>query len=236
VLSLSLPDDVRAALRDEGISEDEMLLMTGDELVERVGPMIVYELAVALTAQGCTIASYSGRRNRLPAEHLRERNLMILRLRLVERMTFTEVGREVRVSRSRVDQVLKGHFGVRKRTRNVITVPATALDALRDALTELLTGRIEDMATEARGPAFGRTLAEFDRVRSLLADVGWEPRDPEADVDLHLGRGRDRALVQALRDSLATQRHLADTHDDAQRERAERAATAVALLLAMVER
>lgn len=237
-MSLSLPDDVRAALRDEGLSDDEMLVMIGDELIERLGAPTVYELAAALTAQGRTLAKYAGSENRPAAPELRERNLSILRLWLIERRSLAEIGREVGLSRSRVDQILKAYFGVHKRRaapRNIVTVPASTLDVLRDALLELLTGCIEDMATEARTPKFPETLAAFDMARSLLTDVGWEPRDPEADVELYLGRGRDRAVVKALRDNLDTQRYLTDTHDDGQRGRAEAAVANLKLLLSRIE-
>jgi DNA-binding CsgD family transcriptional regulator len=239
-LSLSLPDEVRAALTEAGLSDDQMLVMIGDELIERLGPRIVYDLAAALTEQGRTLAKYAGRGNQPAAtKRLRSRNLDILRLWLVERRSLAEIGREAGLSRSRVDQILKGYFGVHKRRaapRNIITVPAAALDVMREALLELLTGCMEDMATEARTPKFPETLAAFDLARSLLADVGWEPRDPEVDVELYLGRGREGAVVKALRENLDTQRYLTDTHDDAQRERAEAAVTTVELLLTVVER
>jgi hypothetical protein len=121
-------------------------------------------------------------------------------------------------------------------TDDRITVPATALGALRGAFEELLTGCIEDMAMAARGPALAAALSEFDTARSLLDDVGWEAREPEADVELDLGHGRDCSVVKALCDHLDTQRDLADTQDECQRCRAETAASSLELLLTVIER
>lgn len=111
-MELSLPTEVRAALRDEGISEDEMLLMTGDDLRQVIGSPLTYELAVALAGQRRAFASYSGRPGRLPADDLIERNLDILKLRIVDRMTYAAIAREVGLSKSRPRQILRWQFGV----------------------------------------------------------------------------------------------------------------------------
>jgi hypothetical protein len=238
-MGIHLPDGVRAALRDEGISEDEMLLMTGDELHEAIGGQFTYELVVALAGQRLAVAHYPGRGGRIPQDDLVERNLDILKLRIVDGLTYSAIGREVGLSASRVPQILHVYYGVDIKPVlpvKTLTIPSDALDVARDALLELLTGRIEDMATTIRGPKFPAAMSAFDQVRCLLNDIGWTPPDPETTVQLYVGRDRGAVLAEALRGSLATHRHLADTHDVAQRERAERAATAVELLLAMVGR
>jgi hypothetical protein len=113
-MGIHLPDEVRAALRDGGIGKDEMLLMTGDELREVIGDRLTYELASALAGQRRMFAYWPGREGRLPGVEYRERNLGILRLWLVERMNYTAIGREVGLSNTRVPQILRSYFGVRR--------------------------------------------------------------------------------------------------------------------------
>lgn len=233
-MELSLPDEVRAALRDAGLSDDEVQGKTGDELREAIGGQLTYELAVALAGQRLTVARWSGRPGKLPPDDLIERNLDILKLRIVDGLNFAQIGREVGLTNSRVSEILRIYFGVDKKPsapRRELLIPVAALDVMRDALLELLTGRIEDMATEARGPKFHEALTAFDRARYVLNDVGWEPRDPEADVELYVGRGRDAIVREALTDGLATHRYLTDTHDERQRKRAEASVATIERLL-----
>jgi hypothetical protein len=233
-MGIHLPDGVRAALVDEGISSDDVLLMTGDELRGVIGGQLTYELVVALAGQRLTVARWSGRPGKLPPDDLIERNLDILKLRIVDGLNFAQIGREVGLTNSRVSEILRIYFGVDKKPsppRRELLIPVAALDVMRDALLELLTGRIEDMATEARTPKFPETLAAFDRARYVLNDVGWEPRDHEVDVDLYLGRDRDAIVREALTDGLATHRYLTDTHDEKQRRRAEASVATITRLL-----
>lgn len=111
-MGIYLPDEVRAALRDEGISEDEMLLMIGDDLRQVIGDRLTYELAAALAAQRRAFAYRPGRPGRLPGRDHIERNLDILKLRLVDRMTYTAIGQEVGLSKTRVTQILHAYFGI----------------------------------------------------------------------------------------------------------------------------
>lgn len=111
-MELSLPDEVRAALTDEGISDDEMLLMTGDELLGVIGGGALYELVKMLARDGRAIANHPGRPGRLPPADVAERNLEILRLRIVERMSYVQISREVGLSSSRVPQLLHFYWGV----------------------------------------------------------------------------------------------------------------------------
>lgn len=114
-MELSLPDAVREALSAEGLSNDEALLMTGDELRQVIGDNLTYDLAVALAGQRRAFASYPGHSGRLPTDDLIERNLDILWLRIVERRSFKAIGAEVGLSRSRVQQILRWYHGVRVR-------------------------------------------------------------------------------------------------------------------------
>jgi hypothetical protein len=234
-VSLSLPDEIRAALTDAGLSLDEAQGKTGDELREAIGDEATYGLVVALAGQRQTISRWPGHRAKLPQDDLIERNLDILKGRLVDGLNFAAIGREVGVTGSRVAELLRIYFGVGNRPappRKALLVPVAALDVMRDALLELLTGRIEDMATEARGPKFPDAQSAFDQARYVLNDVGWKPRDPEVDVDLYLGRDRDVIAREALTNSLATHRYLIGTHDDDQRKRAEASVVTIERLLA----
>ncbi len=112
---MSLPNYVQAALVAYGLSVDEVLLMTGDDLREVIGDRLVYELAVALAGQRQAFAYYPGREGRLPRDEFIERNLDILRLRLVERMNYAAIGREVGLSNTRIHQILHNYFGVNRR-------------------------------------------------------------------------------------------------------------------------
>jgi hypothetical protein len=108
----SLPDEVRQALHAEGLSPDEAMLMSGDELRGVIGDRLTYEMAVALAGQRLAFANYPGRPGRLPQDDLIERNLDILKLRIVDGMNYTAIGREVGLSKSRPRQILRFQFGV----------------------------------------------------------------------------------------------------------------------------
>jgi len=114
VTSFRLSSKVRAALKGAGLSDDEVLLKTGDELKEAIGGEALHRLAVELAKEGQAIAPYVGSLGRLPQADLIDRNLEILRLRVVERMTFEAIGAEVGLSRSRVRQILRWYHGVRQ--------------------------------------------------------------------------------------------------------------------------
>lgn len=111
---MRLPEWVREQLTAEGIADDEMLLMTGDDLREVIGDRATYELAVALAGQRRMFAYYPGRPGRLAADDLIERNLDILKLRIVDRMTFAAIGREVGLTKGRIPQILREQFGVKR--------------------------------------------------------------------------------------------------------------------------
>ncbi len=233
----SLPDEVRAALKDAGLSDDEVLLKTGDELREAIGSRFTYELAVALAGQRLAFARWPGRPAKLPQDDLIERNLDILKLRLIDKMSFAAIGREVGLTGTRVSELLRIYFGVDKRpgpAAKELTIPAASLPVVREALRMELLSAVEDLRAclTTGGPVeFGR----FDKVRELLRfDIRWEPREPEADVDVYLGRKRGSILTDALRRQLDTERHLADTPARGQRIIAEANAATIERLLAAI--
>jgi hypothetical protein len=220
-VTLSLPDALRSKLRDEGIADDETLLMTGDELVERIGGRATYELVVALEACSLAIAHYPGRRGRRSKDdQLRTRNIEILRMRLVERMSHTEIGQAVGLSRARVPQILHNHFGLDKKLyqrTNKVTIPVEALALVREALRMYLLSVVDDLhACLSTGePDMADEWKRLDLARGLLRDV-----DTDDDVEVFgLVRDRGTTFVKALRNHLAAERYLGHDADAAMIER-----------------
>jgi hypothetical protein len=108
VNELALSQAVLSSLAKVGIHEVEQLaeLRTGELLrrPEFSSGVELYELICELHRHGLTPFSGHG-------EHIEtERELEIFRLRAVEGLTFTEIGAQVRLNRTRVDQLLRLHF------------------------------------------------------------------------------------------------------------------------------
>jgi len=220
-VTLSLPDDLRVKLRTEGLSDDEMLLMTGDELVERIGARATYELVVALEACGLAIAHYPGRRGRRSTDdQLRARNIEMVRMRLIEHMSYTEIARAVGLSKPRVSQILGMYFGLDKKIRRPksVTIPVEALASVREALRMYLLSVVDDLrACLSTGePDMADEWKRLDLARGLLRDV--DTADDDVEV-FGLGRDRGTTLIKALRDHLPTERHLGHDADVAAIER-----------------
>jgi len=206
---VTLPDNVCAALQDAGISEDEMLLMTGDELVGRVGAKATYELAAALAKDGRAFAHFPGRRGRISTDpELRERNVEILRLRLVEGMYPAAIGREVGVTRTRVTQLLHHYFGINKKLLRVrsITIPVEALAVVREAMRTGMLSAVEDLRVclTTGVPDIDDEWERLSMAHDLLRRT-----DSDDDVEVYLGRKFGAVLADALRSQLAVERHLA---------------------------
>jgi Sigma-70, region 4 len=106
---LHLGSYTRGRLREAGITTlDEVTHMTGRELVERIGPEATYELACVLAAHDLAFAKIAG------GEwwHIPNvRNLEILRLRIVEGLTYKATGEAVGLSKERIRQILRTYFG-----------------------------------------------------------------------------------------------------------------------------
>jgi len=214
-----LPDNVRSALNDARISYGDMLLMTGDQLIERVGSRITYELAAVLARTDQAFAHYPGRAGRIsPDPQLRNRNLEVLRLSIVEWGTGAEVATAVGVSRARIAQILRDYFGIRKAPGppNWIALPAEALVIVRVALRGYLLTIMQDLANCLRTGAqdLSDGWARLDIARDLL-------RDSEAEDQVHVSLGRRRAfpLIDALGKQLVIERDLASTARGPERRR-----------------
>jgi hypothetical protein len=194
-MGIHLPDDVRVALRDEGIGEDEALLMTGDDLRQAIGGQLTYDLAVALSGQGLAIARWSGRSGDLPQADLIERNLDILKLRIVDGLTYAAIGREVGLTNSRVSEILRTRFGVdAKDTRppKVLRVQAADVPVLRAALLM----RLRELGEGIEDADWSEVLGRMQEVMYLLREV-----EDDEDVEMHVGaKSRGPVVRQALED------------------------------------
>jgi hypothetical protein len=208
-VSLSLPDEVRAALTEAGLSEDEVLVMTGDELVVRIGAEMTYELVVALDAQGRAIGNYPGREGRRSSDDdLRKRNIEILRLRLVGGLNYAMIGSTIGLTRSRISQILTTYYGLDKKPGRAksVTIPVEALDVTQEALRHQLADEAESLLACLRsGSDISDALSSFDEVRYLMRDV-----DANDDVEIYVGRKRGSVLIEALRKQLSITRYIAD--------------------------
>jgi hypothetical protein len=116
------------------------------------------------------------------------------------------------------------------------TIPAAAVLRLRDALYGQLSYVAQELASAVRARGrerhpewFAEPVARFDRTRTLLDEIGWRDRDSERDTEIDLDQHL-QVIVAALRDQLATERHLGSEPGDAaktQRERARRYALTI---------
>jgi hypothetical protein len=213
---------------------DEALLMTGDELVERIGARATYDLVVALDRRGKAIAHYPGRPGRRSQDKaLRKRNIEILRLRIVEHRTHGEVAKAVGLSKPRIPQILHIYFGVNKGARRVssVKIPVEALAVVRESLRMRLLAMMQDLCACITAGA-GLEWESFDLMRAVLADV--EGVDDDVEI-ASLGRKRGVALAEALRRQLDIERYLTDTPDEGQRERHSADAAMIERLLSAMQ-
>jgi hypothetical protein len=194
-MGIHLPDDLREALKAEGLSDDDVLLMTGDELRQVIGGELTYELAVALAGQRRAFANYPGREGRVPQDDLIERNLDMLKLRIVDGLTYAAIAREVDLSKARVPQILHVYYGVDvgpQRPRPVLRVPASDVPVLRAALVLRMRELAEDLDTDAWKEA-------FEQMRDVYYLAQEVAQDGE-DVEMYAGGSRQEIVTKALRD------------------------------------
>ena len=227
---MKLPKIVRDAMKGAGLTESELVKMSGDELIARIGEEATYEFAVVRGKEGL---GFTGRKG---DADLWDRNVEVVRLRLLEKQSYTEIGHALKISRSRVDQILSWLYGIDRAGRAMsVRVPAAAVPVMRDALLHLFTWRAEELLTalKARGrPDLPRALDALDQARSLVNQVGASAHDPETPIELWIGHKRRSLVLKALRDYLATERDMMEaTGDETERERATMRATTCELLL-----
>jgi hypothetical protein len=88
------------------------------------GALELYEIIRQLNEHGLTLPGVPGGRTRLPATPRFE----VVRLRLIDGLTFAEIGERVDLSKERVRQILRANYGLRarppaveaRRRRNII--------------------------------------------------------------------------------------------------------------------
>jgi hypothetical protein len=193
--------------------------MTGDELVESIGARATDDLVVLLDKRGKAIAHYAGRAGRRSDDdELRVRSLEILRLRIVERRSYSEIAQAVGLSRPRIPEILHIYYGIDRKPRRStsVMISAEALAVVRDALRMQLLSAMQDLCA-CITTGTGLEWEIFDLARGLLGGV--EAADDDVEVT-HLGRQRGLALAEALRRQLDTERHLAgEAYDEVERAR-----------------
>ncbi|MHB8240686.1 MAG: hypothetical protein ACYDHN_01725 [Solirubrobacteraceae bacterium] len=213
-MELSLPDEVRAALTDAGLSDDEVQGKTGDELRKAIGGRLTYELIVALAGQRLTVGRKPGWRAKMPPDDLIERNLDILKLRLIDGMTYAAIGRAVGLTNSRVSELLRIYFGVDTRDRSnepvrILYVSAASVPVLREAMLCRLLGTAEDLVATVRA-GDDDWYAAWSNTRDvvmLLLDV---QKDQDTEINIGKGHKPKSIIVEALRDYTAVEQNLGD--------------------------
>lgn len=92
-------------------STDDFARYPCDELLSspHFGALEVYEIVRELNEHGLTLPPIPGARIRLPSTPKYE----LLRLRMIEGLTFAEIGEQVGLGKERVRQVLRSHYGLR---------------------------------------------------------------------------------------------------------------------------
>lgn len=73
------------------------------------GPLEVYELVRELNEHDLTLPPIPGSKIRVPSTPKYE----VLRLRLIEGLTFAQIGEQVGLSKGRVQQILRAHYGLK---------------------------------------------------------------------------------------------------------------------------
>lgn len=100
-----------ACLQAIGITSiEEFRQYPCDELLlsPHFGAAEIYEVIRQLNQHGLTLPKVPGARLQLPSPPKDE----IVRLRLIDGLTFTEIGEHVGLSKERVRQVLRSHYGL----------------------------------------------------------------------------------------------------------------------------
>jgi hypothetical protein len=210
-VGIHLPDEVRAALTDAGLSLDEVQGKTGDELREAIGDRLTYELVVALAGQRLTVGRRPGQRAKMPQEDLIERNLDILKLRLIDGLNFAQIGREVGLTNSRVSELLRIYFGVdRKPSRatpeRILHVEAASVPVLREAFLGRLQGAAEDLEATVRAGD-----DDWYAMWHAAQEVVWLLLEVQKDEDTEIKVGKRKAIItKALREHADARRNLSD--------------------------
>jgi hypothetical protein len=208
------------------------------QFIERVG---------ALRQEGASVVGRS-----LPGD----REMTMLRERLLDRKTLKAIGEAHDIGNERVRQILNHYFGVHgipphhegpeevgeRRRRDVqiqrggritTTIPADVVLILRGALYVGLARAAGDIGDECSLESPGDmidVLAQFDRIRALLDAIGWEKK-PQQQPDVELDRTvHGQALIETLEDDRESWDWLSYQETTESPEGRERAAANAAVI------
>jgi hypothetical protein len=121
-----------ACLQAVGITSIEQLSQYPcDELLSspHFGALELYEIIRQLNEHDLTLPAVSGGRLRLPSTPKYE----IVRLRLIDGLTFAEIGQRVGLTKERVRQILRAHYGLR------VQPPAVGARRRRETIERIWT-------------------------------------------------------------------------------------------------
>jgi Sigma-70, region 4/Bacterial RNA polymerase, alpha chain C terminal domain len=111
VTELGLSPAALACLEAAGLTDVEQLAThPADDLINsgHFAATELYEIICRLNRHGLSLPTLPGRRGRVP----NARNRKMLRLRLIDGLSLTEIGKQTGVSQERVRQLLWLHFGL----------------------------------------------------------------------------------------------------------------------------
>ncbi len=102
-----------------------------DELLSRpdFGALELYEIIQELNKHDLTLPTFPGGRMWLPSTPRHE----LVRLRMIDGLTFDQIGQRVGLSKERVRQVLRAHYGLR------IQPPAVGARRRRETIEQIWT-------------------------------------------------------------------------------------------------
>jgi hypothetical protein len=95
------------------------------------GALEVYEIIRELNEHGFTLPASPGNKIRLPSPPKHE----LLRLRLIDGLTFAAIGERVGLTDGRVQQILRAHYGLQSQP------PAVGARKRRETIERIWTGR-----------------------------------------------------------------------------------------------
>ncbi|HEV2973995.1 MAG TPA: sigma factor-like helix-turn-helix DNA-binding protein [Solirubrobacteraceae bacterium] len=104
-----------------------------DELLSNphLGALEVYEIIRELNEHGFTLPASPGNKIRLPSTPKYE----VIRLRMIDGLTYAEIGERVGLGKERVRQVLASHYGLKSQP------PAVGARKRRETIERIWTGR-----------------------------------------------------------------------------------------------
>jgi hypothetical protein len=112
VTELDISAATLACLAAAGISDvPQLVQQPADDLlaVPDFGALELYEIVCQINDRGLSLPPVPGGRAR---GHITLRNREILRLRLIDGLTFAEIGEQVGLQRERVRQILRSKYGL----------------------------------------------------------------------------------------------------------------------------